>query len=115
MNNMGSPDLIQQMFELSERCDELIKEMGRQGDLLAQAEYRYRIQKTKTAYRLKDEGMASTMISQVLKGEPAVALLMRERDIAKARYEATRETINILKLQMRMNDNQISREWGAYE
>ncbi len=115
MNNVGNPELIQQMFELSNRCNDLIREMAKQGDMLAQAEYRYRMQKTKTAYRLKDEGMPTTMIQQVLKGVPEVALLMRERDIAKARYDATKETINILKLQMRMNDNQISREWGRNE
>ena len=115
MNNIGNPDLIQQLFELSAQCDDAIKELARQGDLFAQAQWAYCTQKTKTAYRLKDEGYSATMIMQLLKGEPEVALLMRERDIAKARYEATKETINILKLQMRMADSQISREWGRNE
>jgi len=113
MNNEVNYDLVQLQFELSERCDEMIREMARQGDLLAQAEYQYHIQKAKTAYRLKDEGIPATMIAQVLKGEREVATLMRERDIAKSRYDATKETINILKLQMRMNDSQINREWGG--
>ena len=113
MNNIGTPELIGQQFELSERCNDMIREMAKQGDLYAQAEYQYCMQKTKTAYRLKDAGLPATMIQQVLKGEPEVAVLMRERDIAKARYDATKETINILKLQMRMNDSQINREWGA--
>lgn len=111
-NNIGNPDLIQQQLEMSARCDSLIRELARQGDLFAQAEYSYCTQKTKTAYKLKDEGYSATMIMQILKGEPEVAILMRERDLAKVRYQATMESINILKLQMRMNDNQISREWG---
>ena len=112
MSNLGNADLIQQQFELSERCDELIQELGRQGEALAQAQYSYYRQKTATAYRLKDEGFSATMIMQILKGEPTVANLMRERDIAKSRYQATLETINVLKLQIRMNDNQINREWS---
>lgn len=115
MNNIGNPDLIQQQFELSEMLGGAVKELARQGDLFAQAEYSYCVQKNKTAYRLKSEGYTSTMIQQLLKGEPEVALLMRERDIAKSRYKAAEETINMLKLQMRMNDNQISREWGGNE
>ena len=112
MNNTGNPDLIQQLFELSERCDELIKELAKQGDLLAQAQYSYYRQKAAVAFRLKDEGLPVTMIQQVLKGEPSVAILMRERDVAKSRYEATKETINVLKLQLKLSDNQIQREWS---
>lgn len=115
MNNIGNPELIQQQFEMSERGDALISELAKQGDLLAQANYAYYVEKTKTAYSLKDAGYSVTMISNVLKGEPRVALLMRERDIAQSRYQATLESINMLKLQMRVNDNQIQREWGRNE
>lgn len=113
MSNIGNPDLIEQQFELSARCEEAVREMARQGDLLAQAEYDYHRQKAVTAFKLKDEGIPATMIAQVLKGQREVAVLMRERDVAKARYDATKETIMLLKLQMRMNDSQISREWGS--
>lgn len=115
MNNIGNPELIQNQVELSARCDELIIDMAREGDLYAQAEYNYQVQKNRTAYRLQDEGLSATMIMQIIKGEPEVALLMRERDVAKARYEATKEAINIVKLQMRMTDSQINREWGRNE
>jgi len=112
MNNLGSADLIQQQFDLSENLVSLIKELAKQGDALAQANYSYYRQKTAVAYKMKSEGYSATMIMQIIKGEPSVAVLMRERDIAESRYKATLETINVLKLQMRMNDNQISREWS---
>ena len=115
MNNLGNPDLIQQQFELSELLDSAIKDLAHQGDLLAQAKYAYYRQKRETAYRLKSIDMPVTMIQQVLKGEPEVAILMRERDIAETRYKATLETINVLKLQIRTHENQISREWGRNE
>ena len=112
MNNIGNPELIQQQFELSEMLTDAIDELAHRGDMLAQAQYSYQRQKRETAYRLKDSGMPVTMIQQVLKGEPEVAILMRERDIAEARYKAALETINVLKLQIRTHDNQIQREWG---
>ena len=115
MNNIGNPELIQNQVELSGRCDELIMDMARDGDRFALAEYEYQLQKNKTARRLMDEGYSATMIGILLKGEPEVAMLLKERDTAKARYDATKETINIVKLQMRMTDSQISREWGRNE
>lgn len=115
MNNIGNPDLIRNLEELSDRCDELVIDLARQGDLFAQAEYNYYLQKTKTAYRLKDEGVPISMIQMVVKGEPEVAILMREMRIAESRYEATKEAINNVKLQMRTTDSQIKREWGRNE
>ena len=112
MSNLGNADLIQQQFDLSENLKQLIRELAKQGDALAQANYSYYRQKTSVVYRLKNEGLSATMINQIIKGEPSVAVLMREKEIAEARYKATQETINVLKLQMRMNDSQISREWN---
>ncbi len=115
MNNIGNPDLIQQQFELSERCDNLIRDLAKAGETFAQAEYRYNVQKTKMAFLLKERGESATMIMNVLKGVPEVADLRLKRDLAKTKYDAVKETINIIKLQIRMNDNQISREWGRNE
>lgn len=114
-NNIGNADLIQQNFEMAERGDALVRELAKQGDLLAQANYAYYVQKRKTAYRLKAEGMAVTFIDTVLKGEPEVAILMRERDTAESRYRATLESINMLKKNMAMVENQIQREWSRSE
>lgn len=109
---MNDADLIQQLFTLAERGNKLVAELAKQGDLAAQANYSYYVQKTKTAYRLKAEGYAVTFIDTVIKGEPDVALLMRERDIAESRYKAVLESINMLKKEMQMLENQIQREWG---
>lgn len=115
MNNIGNPDLIQTQFELSRQCDEKIRELGRLGEAYAQAQYNYCVQKTQTALKLKANGESATLIMTVLKGYPKVSKLMLERDIAKSRWEACRESINILKLQIRTTESQISREWGRNE
>ena len=37
---------------------------------------------------------------------------MFQRDVAKVMYETNQEHINTVKLQLRLLDNQIAREWG---
>lgn len=113
---MMESDLINQLFEMAERGDALIHELAKQGDLLAQADYSYYRQKTETAFRLKEvDGLPATMIPIVIKGMPEVAILLREREVAESRYRATQESIMMLKKQLSLIENQISREWGQNE
>ena len=53
------------------------------------------------------------MIDKVVYGVPEIAELRFKRDIADTVYQANLEAINSTKLQMRILENQISREWGA--
>lgn len=46
-------------------------------------------------------------------GIPEVAQKRFERDVAEATYKANMESINSLKLQLRLLDAQISREYGG--
>ena len=115
MSNIGNPNLVGQAFELLEQLDEAVEELAKQGDMLAQAEYVYYRQKRDTALRLEEEGKTGTMIGHTLKGEPEVAILMREYRIAESRYRACMERINSLKKQITLHDNQIGREWGRSE
>lgn len=108
-------NLIEQELTMSRRADKLIDELARCGQKLAEAEFSYRRAKTQIALRMKAEGESATMIMQILKGHPEVAQLALERDIAKAKYETARESINLLKWQMRITENQIQREWGRNE
>ena len=51
------------------------------------------------------------LIDKVVYGIPSVAEKRFKRDVAKAVYEANQESINTQKLQIRIIDNQIQREW----
>ena len=46
-------------------------------------------------------------------GIPKVAEARFERDVAEAVYRANQEAINSLKLQLRLMDAQLSREWST--
>ena len=55
--------------------------------------------------------MAIGMIDKTCYGIPSVAEARFRRDVAEAVYKANLESINSLKLQMRLIENQIGREY----
>ena len=63
--------------------------------------------------KLRDDGMAIGMIDKVCYGIPSVAEARFRRDVAQTIYQANLEAINTLKLQLRLIENQISREFGS--
>jgi hypothetical protein len=56
--------------------------------------------------------MAVTLIDKIVYGVKEVADLRLERDIAEVLYNTNMEHINSTKLQLRILDNQLEREWG---
>lgn len=56
--------------------------------------------------------MAVTLIQQVIYGYEEIATLRFERDLAKVKYDANQEYINTIKLQIRILEGQLSREYG---
>lgn len=93
--------------------DESLKTLRLNGIAKAKAEKEYKEAVSKESLRLRDEGMAVTLISQVIYGLPSVSTLRFNRDTAEVIYNANLEAINITKLQLRIIEEQISREWGS--
>lgn len=56
--------------------------------------------------------MPVTLIDKVIYGEEEVANLRFERDVAEAVYKANQESINVLKLNLRILEGTLQREWG---
>ena len=66
------------------------------------------------ALRLREtKDMPVTLIQQVVYGIPEVAELRFKRDVAETMYKVSQESINTLKLKIRVLDAQIGREWGS--
>lgn len=79
---------------------------------LAQAEKDYKEALSKKALELRDEGMAVTLMDKVIYGLPSISLLRFKRDCAEGVYEANQEAINVIKLQIRLTEAEIEREWS---
>lgn len=103
-------------IELTEKIKQLeisIKELRNSGTSYATAERDYKIKLREECLKLRDSGMAITLIDKTCYGIPSVAEARFKRDVAETVYKANLEAINSIKLQLRLIENQISREYGS--
>ena len=101
-------------LELNNKIQQLelsIKSLRTNGTEYAQAERDYKVLLRQECLKLRDEGMAIGMIDKTCYGIPSVAEARYKRDVAETIYKANLEAINSIKLQMRLIENQISREY----
>lgn len=106
-----SLDLVQEMNEKIKELSTSIKVLKDHGIKFAQAEMEYKIAVTSEVLKLRDGGMPVTMISLVVYGQKDVATKRFARDVAEAMYNANQEHINVTKLQLKIIENQIQREY----
>lgn len=106
-------DLFSEIQELIKKLDTAIKTLSKNGQALAEAERDYKITLRQEALKLRQEkNMPVTLISQIIYGVPEVADKRFKRDIADTMYQTNLEFINTTKLQLRILENQLSREWS---
>ena len=102
--------------ELQKKINELnisIKKLRETGTDYAEAEKEYKITLRNEALKLRAEkGMPVTLIQQVVYGVPEVAEKRFKRDVKEAVYKANMEAINVFKLQVRIIEAQLQREYG---
>ena len=78
------------------------------GAQLAQNERDYRV----AILRERASGTPVSIIGDVCRGKKPIADMKMARDSAEALYKAQQESINVKKLQLRIIEAQIEREWG---
>ena len=105
-------DLYQELKQKTKQLDYSIKTLRKSGTEYAQAERDYKVLLRQECLKLRDSGMAIGMIDKTCYGIPNVAEARFRRDVAEAVYKANLEAINSIKLQMRLIEGQIQREWG---
>lgn len=108
-------DLYDELQAKTKQLDVSIKSLRKTGTEYAEAEKAYKVLLRQECLKLRDEGMAIGMIDKTCYGIPSVAEARFKRDVSEAVYKANQEAINSLKLQMRLIENQIGREWGHDE
>ena len=108
-------DLLNDLQNLTKQLSNSLKQLRINGMKLAEAERDYKIAVNKKALELRSQDMPVTLISQVIYGYDDIAQLRFLRDSADVVYRANQEAINTLKLQIRIIESQIQREYGSNE
>lgn len=106
-------NLYNDIQSLTERLNQAIKLLAKYGREFAEAERDYKISLRQEALKLRAEkNMPVTLIQQVVYGVPEVAEKRFKRDVAEAMYQTAQENINSIKLQIRVIESQLQREWS---
>ena len=105
-------DLIDDLQTKNMHLEQALRTLRTNGIALAEAERKYKEAVSKEALRLRDEGMAVTLIDKVIYGLPSISTLRFQRDCAEVVYQANQEALNVTKLQIRLIESQLAREWG---
>ena len=104
--------LFQERDRLQKELSAAVHQMAKYGNDLAAAEANYKVSLAQTALKLKDDGMAATMINLVVYGTDEVPKKRLQRDIAEVMYRSSQENIQSLKLQLRLAEAELERTWG---
>ena len=102
--------------ELQIKLNELnvsIKKLRETGTAYAEAERNYKILLRQECLKLRDDGMAIGMIDKTCYGIPSVAEARFKRDVAETIWKANQEAINSTKLQIRIIQAQLDKEYGS--
>lgn len=109
---MTGIDLLNQMSDLTRMLDSSVSAFARRGKEYAQAEHDYKVAMAEKVLLLRTDGYPVTIIPDLARGDKNVARLRLDRDIKEVSYKAAGEAIQSYKLQMRILQDQIEREWG---
>lgn len=106
-------DLITELENLSQELDQALSEQEKRGVDLAEKEASYQIILRQKALIEKASGTPVTFISQFIRGDKEIAEKRRERDIAEALYQTSKDKVVGIRLKLKIVDAQAGREWSA--
>lgn len=104
-------DLYNDLQAKLEQLSASLKKLRQTGSEYAKAERYYKILLRQEVLKLRNEGEAIGVIQLTCYGIPSVAEARFKRDVAEAIYKANQEAINTLKLEIRLIESQLQREY----
>jgi len=104
-------ELINQMLDKTNQMTGVITELKKRGRKMAETEADYRSALAQKILQLRAEGFPATIMSDVVRGDREVAKLRLVRDIAKTEYDVANEMLQVLKLQIRVLQAEVERDF----
>jgi hypothetical protein len=108
-------DLLEELNKIRDLLNKALSEYKKRGIEYANAYKNYRVAVAKELLRLKDEGVAVTIAYDVARGKEDIAELKRQEIITECVYKSCQEAINSYKLQLKIVQEQINKEYGNLE
>ena len=106
-------DLTNEVNNLIKKLDISVKSLRNTGSDYAKAYTEYRVALAKELMLLKEEGYAITLAGDIARGKPEIARLKFKEISSEAIYKANQEAINSTKLQIKIIQEQINKEYSS--
>jgi hypothetical protein len=104
-------ELINEMLDKTNQMTGVITELKKRGRKMAETEADYRSALAQKILHLRAESFPVTIMNDVCRGDREVAKLRLVRDIAKTEYEVASEMLQVLKLQIRVLQAEVERDF----
>ena len=108
---MSGQDLMQELSGRVKLLDSALQQLGNRGRVFAKAEQDYRVALAQKILEERDKGTPVTIISDICRGDHGIAALKFDRDVSETAYDTAKEACNVYKLQIKVLENQIEREY----
>ena len=108
---MSGQDLLLELEGKVQLLDKALRQVKDRGRTWAQSEHDYRAALCLKILEERDKGTPVTIISDICRGTPSIAKAKLNRDISEVMYKAAMEACNVYKLQLKVLENQIDREY----
>ena len=105
-------DLLQEMWRINDLLTAALEQFKKRGLEYAKAYANYRKLVAQELLKLKAEGMPVTIAYDIARGKEEVANAKEQEIIAEAMYKSCQEAINTYKLQIKILQEQINKEWA---
>ena len=105
-------DLLMELNKKIKQLDYSIKQLKISGKDYAKAYTDYRIALAKELLVLKNEGYAITLAGDIARGKQEIAQLKFKEISTEAIYKANLESINAIKLEIKIIQEQLNKEYN---
>lgn len=105
-------DLWLQINKLTNDLNSGLKDLRARGVAYADAYRKYRMLLSQELLKLKSDGMPVTIAYDIARGKEEIANAKFEELKTEAYYKSCLEGINVYKMQIKILENQLSREYG---
>lgn len=106
-------ELYEELMAKIKQLEYSVKQLRTLGSAYASSERDYKVLLRQEVLKMREEGQAVGIIELTCYGIPSVAEARFKRDAAEAVYDACKEAIQSLKLQIRIIEGQLAREWSV--
>jgi len=104
-------DLYLELTSRVSMLDKALQELGNRGRTHAKSEQDYRIALAQKILAEREKSTPVTIISDVCRGDREIAKLKFDRDVAEMVYKSALEAVQVYKIQIRVLENTIEREY----